>query len=137
MEEEPPRLDVTQIVVQRMKELRTRRGLTAEGLAEAMSGLGIPWQAGVVTKLEKGYRKSLSVNELLGLALALDVAPVHLLVPVEGDTSLYHLTPNQGVRVDEARAWVRGSWVPPTGDPRAYYSEVPAHEFETPATSSN
>lgn len=80
-----------QTVVSRLKELRRRRGLTAQQLADGMSDAGIPWEYGVVAKLETGRRKALSVAEWLALARVLDVPPVALLLPEE-DTE-YQVTP--------------------------------------------
>lgn len=124
----------TQAAAQRMKELRVKRGLTAAQLAGRMTELGIPWDRSIVANLENGRRRSLSVDEMLGLAVALNVAPVHLLVPVDGDSEPYHITPAVATSRFRARAWIRGlslPWrLPKVADSRQFYSEVPEEEFK-------
>jgi transcriptional regulator with XRE-family HTH domain len=117
-----------QTVVSRMKALRAQRGLTTQGLAEAMTRVGVPWEAGVVTKLETGRRKSVSVAELLALAYVLDVAPVHLLVPLENGGT-YEITPTVTALTEEVRAWCRAQFALPGTDRRKFFSEVPEDEF--------
>lgn len=93
-----------QTVVDRMKELRRKRGLTAQQLAEQMTRVGVPWEHGVVTKLETRRRKSLSITEWLALACVLDVPPVSLLLPVE-DVD-YQVTPEITLRASRVGAWI-------------------------------
>ncbi|MEU6170366.1 helix-turn-helix domain-containing protein [Streptantibioticus parmotrematis] len=57
----------------RIAELRRRRGLTQEGLAEA-AGLSVD----VVRKLEQGRRKTARLTSINALARALDTEPSHL-----------------------------------------------------------
>ncbi|MBF6233777.1 hypothetical protein [Nocardia farcinica] len=88
----------------------------------------------VIANIESKRRKYVTVDELCCLAYALDVAPVHLLVPMdddsEADLDLFAATPDRLMPVDKARQWVRGEWVPPGRDPRLYFANVPAEEFE-------
>jgi transcriptional regulator with XRE-family HTH domain len=116
-------------VVHGVKELRTRRGWTAERLGEEMAKLGFRWDRYTVGNLERGRRRSLTVEELLGLAYVLDVAPVHLLVPVD-ETRPYAVAPEATASANAVREWIRGSAPLPGRDPRLYFSEVPLHEFE-------
>lgn len=118
----------TQVVAQRVKELRTRRGLTAEQLAARLVEQGVSWQRGTVAKLETGRRENITVAELLALAVVLDVAPVHLLVPPDSDTP-YRVSDTQTATPQSARGWIRG-FEPLTGaDPRKFFSEVPLNEY--------
>lgn len=117
-----------------------------------MTKVGVPWQRMVVVKLETGRRQGLSVSELLALAYVLNVAPVHLLVPplpaplapLDGgrdarpeddpndpnDTATtYQVTPEVSVPVYRVRQFIRGYRPLPGMDARAFFSEVPAHEF--------
>lgn len=48
-------------------------------LAARLDAMGIPWNRTTVAKFETGYRHSITVQELLGLAIALDVPLVALL----------------------------------------------------------
>jgi transcriptional regulator with XRE-family HTH domain len=76
---EQPDHTPTEVVAQRMRELRRGRGWSAERLAEELARHGVEWNRGVVTKLETGRRASVSVAELLGLAAVFEVSPLDLL----------------------------------------------------------
>lgn len=125
-------MNPTEAVVSRMRELRKKRGMTAEQLGAAMTGAGIPWNAGVVTKLETNRRKSVSVDELMALAYVLDVAPVHLLVPVDDSVEYQPFPQHIPYPAKHIRGWVRGHVGIGDTDTRAYYSEVPAREWPPP-----
>ncbi|WP_158642423.1 helix-turn-helix domain-containing protein [Actinomadura sp. WAC 06369] len=128
------------IVGARVRAVRQRRGWTAAQLAERCTEHGAPEiTASVVTDLETGRRdkdtkrrrRNITVDELLALACALDVAPVHLLVPTDGNDP-YLVTHDRFVRPARAREWVRGRHPLPWSDPRLFFSEVPAEEWEPP-----
>jgi transcriptional regulator with XRE-family HTH domain len=113
----------------RVRELRRRRGLTAAQLAERLREVGLDWDRNVVANLETGRRASLDVSELLALALVLDVAPVHLLVPLDDDRP-YQITPTRIEQSGPVRDWVRGAEPLDGTDARAYWSEVPEVEWQ-------
>ncbi len=119
------------VIASRVRELRKRRGWSAERLAQEMARVGVPWERMVVTKLETGRRASITVEELLALAYVLEVAPVHVIVPTDGDEELYRVTPAGVPQVtrSQVRHWVRGFEELPGQDPRLYFSEVPPVEF--------
>src|SRR5205823_4378091 len=78
----------------------------------------------------KGRGANVTVSELLVLAAALDVAPVHLIVPLEDEARLA-ITPTWQPTPSDARAWIRGAGTTVDGENlRFYYSEVPDREFE-------
>lgn len=112
----------------RVREARNRKGMTAQELADRLKASGVPWDRGTVTKLETGHRQNVTVVELLALARALDVAPIHLLVPLE-DGGQYMATPNEAVKTARARYWIRG--IVPLGrtDMRIFKTEVPVAEL--------
>jgi transcriptional regulator with XRE-family HTH domain len=66
----------------RIRELRMQRRLSHEQLAAALRDVGVPWTRQVVAKLENGRRQTLTLEELHGLALVLDVPPLALLYPI-------------------------------------------------------
>ena len=67
----------TRTVAARVQELRRKRGWSAEALAEECADLGMPaLNRSVIANIESGRRTYVSVEELLTLAYALDVAPV-------------------------------------------------------------
>ncbi|MFJ7154652.1 helix-turn-helix domain-containing protein [Streptomyces sp. NPDC101118] len=116
-----------EVIARRVKEVRGRKGLTAQQLADRLRKAGVPWDRATVTKLETNRRQNVSVVELLALARVLDVAPVHLLVPLgEGP---YQVTPNETALASRARRWVRGDTTLRGGDAQIYYSEVPLDEI--------
>lgn len=128
MEQQGDRNDPTAVLARRVKELRTKRGLSAAALAEQMQAVGVDWQRIVVTKLENGRRQEVSVRELLALAAVLEVAPVHLLVPLEDDAP-YEVTPGREEAAVKVRAFVRGAEPLPGMDPGNYFAESPRAEF--------
>jgi transcriptional regulator with XRE-family HTH domain len=78
----------TATVRRRVKELRERQGLTTHELARRCASLGLErLTRDVLTSIELGgaRRQSVSVDELLGLALALGVSPIHLLLGSNDD----------------------------------------------------
>jgi transcriptional regulator with XRE-family HTH domain len=115
-------------VARRVREVRRRRGLSAAQLAERLQQVGLDWDRNIVANLENGRRASLSVDELLALALVLDVAPVHLLVPLE-DEQPYQVTPTRVEPAGVVRDLIRGADALAGMDGRAFFSEVPEHEW--------
>lgn len=122
----------TRTIAQRVQYLRRMRGWSAATLAERCAEAGLPaLNRSVLANLECGRRAHVTTDELLVLALVLEVAPVHLLVPVDGvDTTPYEITPGRFLPAWTAREWIRGRSCPPGVDPRRYFSEIPASEWE-------
>ncbi len=124
--QKPPR--PVEVVARRMREVRETRRLTAAQLADRMRQAGIGWDRQIVTNLETGRRASLSVDELFALAVVLQVAPIHLLVPLD-DEQPYQVSPGHIERSKRARDWVRGTLPLDPADRRLFYSEVPDSEW--------
>jgi transcriptional regulator with XRE-family HTH domain len=120
------------VIARRVKELRGRKGFTAQELADKLRAAGVPWDRATVTKLETRRRQSLSVVEFMALARVLDVAPVHLLVPLGEEA--YQVTPEESVPASRARLWVRGDSTLRGTDPQIYYTERPIGEVHRFAT---
>jgi transcriptional regulator with XRE-family HTH domain len=118
------------VIAERVRELRTARGFTAARLAEELTNVGIKWDRSVVANLENGRRAIVTVEELLGLAYVLDVAPIHLMVPLDS-AGWYAVTPDSYDAVnDRVREWIRGTYaLPGHTDERKYFSEVPENEW--------
>lgn len=119
----------TEAVASRVRQLRRTRGWTAEELADRMTEVGIPWNQPVVSRLETGKRESISLAEVLALAYILDVAPIHLFVPIDPGEAEYQVVPSREIAVHAAREWIRGQAPLPGGDVRQYFSEVPVEEY--------
>lgn len=62
-------LSIPEAVGRRVRALRTDRGWTQQQLADEMERLGFPWKRITVAEVEGVRRRSVSVDELLGLAL--------------------------------------------------------------------
>ena len=105
-----------QALARRVREVRTARGWSAQELARRCAGLGLPaLDRSTIANIESGRRQRVGVDELLVLALALGVAPVHLLVPL--DEQWYALTPDRVTGTGRVREWLRGNWPMHGADP--------------------
>jgi transcriptional regulator with XRE-family HTH domain len=125
---------VTREIAQRMRELRGKRGLTGAGLGERMTGLGVPWDRSIVANLESGRRRSVTVDELLALALALNCPPMYLLIPPDAPGEPYAVTPAVSESRRNVAAWFAGEGpilprLPLVGDIREFYAELPEDKF--------
>lgn len=120
----------TSVIAKRVREVRDRRGLTAEQLAERLVALGVNWQRSTVAKLENDKRENVTVTEWLALAAALNVAPVHLLIPPDaGEDDAYQVTPETQVAATTARDWIRGRHPLPGARRREFAAEAPDDEW--------
>ncbi|WP_190098340.1 helix-turn-helix domain-containing protein [Streptomyces griseoflavus] len=113
----------------RVKELRGRSGMTAADLAERLTELGVKWNRSIVANFEAGRRPTVSVVEWLALSQALNVAPLHLLIPPAVDPETpYRITPNREATVRDARDWVRGMLALNSEDKERWAQEKPDDE---------
>ncbi len=138
-----PAATPSDVVAERIREIRRRRRLSVDELAAASAEAGYPeLTTQAIYNIESGRRvdgrrrRTVSVDELLALALALNVAPVDLLVPPEawdgeGGELLYQITPTRGEQTSTVREWVRGMPLP--GDLRArardFIAQAPEREL--------
>lgn len=107
----------------RCRELRKRRGMNADKLAERLQSLGFSnWSRGTVIKFESGRRQSLSVEEMYGLAMALDCSVTALIVPL--DDRPVQVTPTRVENANAVRAWVVGTEPLPGVDEYTYRTEI-------------
>lgn len=95
-------------VAANVRELRKARGLDLAGLAQRMSAVGQPIGLTGISKLETGERR-VDVDDLVALAVALDVSPVRLLLPPTADETKVDVTP-------DAEATARTAWLWATGE---------------------
>jgi transcriptional regulator with XRE-family HTH domain len=118
---------VTATVVAQLRRLRRRREVTAAELAQRCQALGAAEiTEHVIRNIEVG-RRTVSVDQLTVLALALDVAPAHLLCPArprEGqpEPEPIRVTETVLAEPDEYAHWVRGDAPLPQGDEQAFYA---------------
>jgi transcriptional regulator with XRE-family HTH domain len=98
---------LTASTANQIEQIRKRRGMSAQALADATAELGYPIARSVIANLENGRRESVTVAELLVLARALDVPPVLLVFPV-GDAPEAEVLPGTLVRTWAATQWFTG-----------------------------
>ncbi|WP_442803330.1 helix-turn-helix domain-containing protein [Streptomyces pseudogriseolus] len=133
---------VSDVVAERVQQVRKKRGWTVKQLAARCADLGAPeLSAQALYNLENGRRddsgrrrRDVTVDELLKLSYVLSVAPVHLLVPpIDGHAVVpYRFIEGVTTTPGFARAWIRGQ--SPIGRvvARDYFSEVPESEWQEP-----
>lgn len=116
----------TAVVARRVQELRKAQGLSAQELAERLAQHWPELDRSILANLESGRRRSVSVDEVLVLALALNVAPVHLFVPVTEEP--VHVGAHK-IPSPVARDWVRGGTPLEGQDARLFRTQVPESEW--------
>jgi len=111
---------VTELLVAQLKRIRRRRGLTVAALADRCAGLGsAETTANVLANIEAG-RRQVNVNQLAALALALDVAPVHLLACPDGQD--VQVTSTACEPASAWQAWLLARAPLPEGDENAFWA---------------
>jgi transcriptional regulator with XRE-family HTH domain len=98
-------------VAANIRRIRRDRELTTAALSQRLTEIGHPIADTGITKIEKGTRR-VDVEDLMALALALDVTPNLLLLPevdFKNPRETFALTPGgDKVRADAAWAWAYG-----------------------------
>ncbi|MEU2975975.1 helix-turn-helix transcriptional regulator [Streptomyces hirsutus] len=127
------------MVAERVREVRKKQGLTAAQLAQHCAERGYPeLTTQALSNIESGRRdkdgrrrRFVTVDELMTLALVLEVAPVYLLIPPLP-------SPEQPLPDDAAelstvthvwQGFIKGERPLPGMDPQRFLSEVPREEF--------
>ncbi len=124
------------MVAARVREVRGKRHLTVAELADRCAEIGAPeLTAQALYKLEgrrpgKLRPRPVTVDELLALAAALNVAPVHLLVPIDGFRESYQVTGGISARAAYVREWIRGRLPLRDADLREFFSQIPRAEHD-------
>jgi transcriptional regulator with XRE-family HTH domain len=101
-------------VGRRLAELRRERGLTLSALAAELQLLKRPIILSALSKIEKGQRR-VDADDLVALALALDVSPNMLILPDDDSSSDVALTPGRMMAAAAAWQWARRD-TPTVGD---------------------
>ena len=127
-------LTSTAVIGRQVAKFRGRLGWSAAALAGELQKAGIQWERPDVTKLERGLRKSVTVDQALALAEVLNVGLVHLIVPPDENDAPYRVTAEVTESSFRVRCWVRGLFplrgVPLVGDVGKFWATVPDEEFE-------
>jgi hypothetical protein len=134
-------MTVSDAVAARVRQVRKRRDWKPADLAARCAELGAgDLTENVIENIESRsaraskHPRPVTVDELLALALALDVAPVHLLVPPDEPGAPYQVTAAVSESRFRVRSWIRGLFplvrLPRVGATRDFWAEVPDDEFE-------
>lgn len=115
----------TKTVATRVRQYRTDRGWSARVLAEKCQEAGLKWERDVVANLESGRRNMVTLDELLILALVLNVPPILLVTPL-GTKDEQQVAPDVRAKPWDVYRWFLGEIADPRGDGSA-----------TPETMSN
>ncbi len=118
------------VLAELLPQIRARAGdMSAQQLADRVHELGGRLDRAAISKIESKSR-NVSLDEALLLAVALDVAPVHLFLPRD-DAAAVALTPAMSaVNTVEAREWLRGHEQLSGLADKPYRTEVPDSEWE-------
>ncbi|MGW4974676.1 helix-turn-helix domain-containing protein [Streptomyces mirabilis] len=99
---------VSRHVAANVLRFRTDRGLSTTRLSAALKELGHSIPATGITRIEKGERR-VDTDDLVALALALNVSPVALLLPAAEDSETpIELTEGVALPARKAWAWTDG-----------------------------
>jgi transcriptional regulator with XRE-family HTH domain len=124
----------TAVIGKQVAKYRGRLDWSAAKLAGELQTAGVQWERPDVTKLERGFRKSVTVDQALALAEVLNVPLVHLLVPPDDGDAPYRVTADVTEPSYRVRGWIRGLFplrrLPRVGDVRQFWAVVPLDEFE-------
>jgi transcriptional regulator with XRE-family HTH domain len=100
---------VSQTIARELRRHRTARKMSAQQLADECARLGhTALQRTVISNLENGRRRDVSVADVLVLAAALEVAPAALLFPAGYVPEVEYL-PGQTSAPLEAAEWFAGA----------------------------
>lgn len=94
------------VAAERIRKARGERGLTQGDLADAVTELGHPMHQSAIAKIEAGQRK-ITLDDLLVLAVALDVPPPLLFLPIDTEEDLA-LTPKKTAYSWRVWEWLHG-----------------------------
>ena len=98
-----------------VEHLREARGLTKKQLSERVAELGRHIPPLGISRIEAGTRR-VDADDLVALALALNVSPLALLLPQPGVSDTYiKLTTEQVTRLSRAWRWAAGLSAMPAG----------------------
>jgi len=90
-----------------VREAREARGLTQRELAQRLTERDYKTDRTTVVRIETGKKADVSLSDIFAFALALDVRPIDLVVPLEDEAPIA-VTPSSVITAKKARAWIRG-----------------------------
>jgi transcriptional regulator with XRE-family HTH domain len=113
-----------QTVSENVARLREKRNLGLRGLAKKLGDAGRPLTHSAVDQIEKGKRR-VDVDDLVALAVALDVSPATLLMPANTDmfTAIVATGVNGTVSAKRLWNWLNASYAL-RGDVMAFFADA-------------
>ena len=121
--------DFGTIVRRQARRIRSAQGLTVDQLAARCEELGLTdFNSTLITAIEIGRKKSVTVNEWIQLAAALNVAPIHLLVPMDSDQETW-VGEKRSYPAADVRRWVQGSMPLDFTNSRTYFTQAPEEQW--------
>jgi transcriptional regulator with XRE-family HTH domain len=112
-----------EVVARRTREIREHRGWLQADFLNRLDALGHHMEQATLSRIENGVRR-VTVDELVLLALALDVSPAHLVVPVD-QTARVELAPGTVERAVDVLRWFTGRQALRDTDAKVYAREMP------------
>lgn len=106
---QPEATDSSQILRTRVKQLREERQMSGLELEESLGMYSDRSRGTMVSIVERGRRKLDDLRLLFGLAAALEVSPLVLLLPEDGDELIELFPGHAPVRARDAYAWFIGA----------------------------
>jgi transcriptional regulator with XRE-family HTH domain len=103
------------VVAATVREVRGKQGMTVAALAERCAAAGAPQLSMQALYKLEGRRpgklrpRPVTVDELMALACALDIAPLYLLTGLGRDSEPYQVTGNVRERTGKVRQWICGT----------------------------
>jgi transcriptional regulator with XRE-family HTH domain len=119
----------TRLIGENVRSIRKAHKLSTQGLSDICServGYAVP--RNTIVNLETGRKESLSVQELVAIALALDTPPVMLLYPLDRDVEIAPGEPRNPLHAIE---WFAGKWGAATASEITDSDRLVAHQLHT------
>lgn len=119
-------------VAAHVARVRTRKGWDQKQLSDRLAAIGRPMSPSVISKIEQGDRR-VDVDDLIALAVALDIYVGGLLLPLDDSPeSVIALAPGHSVSADVAWAWLSGERPLKVTEPGSYDPELEAELYSLP-----
>jgi transcriptional regulator with XRE-family HTH domain len=96
---------IGKVIGNRVKTIREAHRISQRELAARVQALGVTIHHPGIGKIEQGKRK-LDVSELFAFALALDVSPIHLILPPEAAT--VDVSDGRQINAYDLSSWMSG-----------------------------
>lgn len=113
-----------QLVLDRIRAIRSAQGLTIPDLAQRLAELGYPITENRLWNLESG-RTKLHVDTLFAIAAALGVSPLALQTAPDDEHTEIEPAPGVKTSVDRFNAWMTGTSPLPGSNERPYVEHHP------------